>query len=71
MSLHFYRENGASIHSIMNKMAPTAAVAYKEDYIIKIMKKNNLMVDKIYYGTWSGREDCYLGQDLIVIKKII
>ncbi len=68
-SIRFYRENETSIHAIMNKMAPTAAVAYEEEYIINIMKKNNLIVDEIYYGTWSGREDCYLGQDLIVMKK--
>ncbi len=33
------------------------------------MEKYNLIVERIYYGTWSGRQDCYLGQDLIVMKK--
>ena len=70
-SIHFIRKNESLFYSIKNKLAPTAAVAYDEDYIIETMGKYSLIVEKIYYGTWSGREDCYLGQDLIVMKKII
>ena len=34
-SIHFIKQNKTSVHSIMNKLAPTAAVAYEQDYILE------------------------------------
>ena len=46
---------------------PESAVAYKEEFIMNAYRKHRLVLKApVYYGNWSGREDHYSFQDIIV-----
>jgi len=54
----------------IDKDIPEKAVAYREDYLISILRKHQLRVrEPIYYGTWSGREGGLSYQDLVVVER--
>jgi SAM-dependent methyltransferase len=57
-------------YSVRSKLAPTAAVAYQEDYILEIFKKYFLVCESpIVYGGWAGRENTMHFQDIIIFTK--
>jgi len=56
----------------MYKNRPEAAVAYREDYVLKLLSKNGLRLDQgesIRYGTWSGKPTGLSYQDILLICK--
>lgn len=44
---------------------PEAVVAYKEEYVKQLFKRNKLNIKSIYYGSWCGRSKYFRGQDYI------
>ncbi len=49
---------------------PTKAVAYNENMIRFLYKKNNFIIkEPVYYGRWCGRENTLDLQDIIVARK--
>ena len=49
---------------------PEDAVSYKESYIKNLYQKHNLeILEPIYYGSWSGRDNYLDYQDIIIAKK--
>jgi len=50
---------------------PERAIGFREDYIKEILKMNSLkLIEPIYYGSWSGREEFTSYQDLIIVEKV-
>ncbi len=43
-------------YSLMNSKVKEANVAYEETSLEDCFNKNNLEIDKVYYGWWSGRD---------------
>ncbi|MDP1785706.1 MAG: class I SAM-dependent methyltransferase [Nitrosomonas sp.] len=68
-SLPFFHELKNCL--VTNPRVPEAAVAYDEDFIIKIYREAGLEIKEIHYGLWSGREPTVYGgyQDMIIAKK--
>jgi hypothetical protein len=55
----------------MDKNVKEANIAYEENYLVNnLFRNNNLHVEKIYYGWWSGkpREKCLSYQDTILLS---
>jgi len=53
-----------------NKEFPEAAIAYDENFIKKLFKKNGLDIIKpIFYGGWCSRKNFSGNQDMIIGKK--
>jgi len=49
---------------------PEDAVSYKESYIRNLYQKQSLeILEPIYFGSWSGRDEYLDYQDLIIAKK--
>jgi SAM-dependent methyltransferase len=48
---------------------PEYVIAYNEEEIRDIYKKNNLAFKSVYYGNWSGRQDYLDYQDIVIGKK--
>ncbi len=65
----FTKPDGASVYAVRNPAAPTAAVAYEENFLVEHLQGSGLLVEVIRYGTWSGRGDGLSFQDLIVVSK--
>jgi len=63
-----YDYDGCKVKDIND---PEAAIAYKENNITKMITNNNFNIkeDKIHYGQWSGRENYFNYQDIIIINK--
>ncbi|MCW5851725.1 MAG: class I SAM-dependent methyltransferase [Anaerolineae bacterium] len=60
-----------SVYSVRRLNAPTAAVAYHEDYLRQVFERHQLrLVDPIRYGTWTGREDGLSYQDIVIVTKV-
>lgn len=58
-------------HRIIDPNIPEAAIAFEEDYIKTLLKRNRLKIeDPIYYGSWCKREDSLSAQDILIVKKI-
>ena len=49
---------------------PEAAVAYSTDWLLDNFRRAHLEVAKpIYWGSWSGKQPAYSGQDLLILEK--
>lgn len=58
------------IYSLVNDNDPEAVIGYKLDYLENIYAKNNLHIEKpLKFGSWSGREDFFSFQDVIIGRK--
>ncbi len=59
-------------YSFMSEDTKTANVAYNQQWIEKVMKENNLKIDTIRYGFWSGRDKVEYPdfQDIVIASKI-
>lgn len=57
-------------HFLMNKNVQSANVAYKEDFLKKLINDKELNIDNIYYGWWCGRNktESVQFQDVIVFR---
>ncbi len=54
-SRSFYFKHNFENYSLMDSNVKEANVAYEEGYLIDCFNKNNLEVEKVYYGWWSGK----------------
>lgn len=56
---------------LLDKNVKEANVAYKEKFLLHMIEKNKLKVERLYYGFWSGRSknDCVDFQDTLILKK--
>ena len=53
------------------EQSPESAVAYDENYVLELLKKNGLALRKpIYYGRWAGRKDGLSYQDILVLEEL-
>ena len=52
----------------VHEHSPESAVAYDEDFVMQLLEKYGLVVEKKLYGRWSGREDGLSYQDILVIS---
>ena len=49
---------------------PEAAIAYEEEYIVKLFRSNGIIIDNsIHYGSWCGRDDYLSYQDIVIAVK--
>ncbi len=49
---------------------PESAIAYDERYVQALYRRVNLHVERIEYGSWSGRADGLSYQDLVLATKL-
>jgi SAM-dependent methyltransferase len=66
-SIHFIPVD--DIYSVRTKIAPTAAVAYSEDYVRSLLQSQGWENVTLHYGYWSGRSDGMDYQDLIIATR--
>ena len=64
--------NSFGHYSLLDKKVKEANVAYQEDYLFKMIHQNNLIIDKILYGCWSGRprNETFGLQDKLLLSKV-
>lgn len=61
----------AGYYRLRDKRVPTAAVAYEEGYVRQLLDRRGLTIrDPIHYGTWSGRSEGRMGQDILVVQRV-
>jgi SAM-dependent methyltransferase len=49
---------------------PEAAIGFKVEWILEQTSKAGLQLEPpVRYGTWSGRQDGYSGQDVLILRK--
>ena len=51
----------------VHEHSPESAVAYDESFVMKLLEKYGLVVEKKMYGRWSGREDGLSYQDILLL----
>ncbi len=58
-------------YSLLNKNVKEANVAYEEKYLFNLINQNNLTIEKILYGFWSGRprNESFDFQDTLILSK--
>ena len=49
--------------------SPESAVAYDESFIMQLLERYGLAVEKRIYGSWTGREDGFSYQDIVIINR--
>lgn len=52
-----------------NKNTPERNIAFKEEIIKKLLEDNDLILNQIHYGKWSGYKNGITNQDVIVVTK--
>jgi len=52
----------------VHEHSPESAVAYDETFVMQLLEKYGLVVEKRLYGRWSGREDGLSYQDILVLS---
>ena len=64
-------EHNLGYYSLIDKNVKEANVAYEEDYLMNLFKQNNLKIEKVIYGFWSGRQfkEVYDYQDTLILTK--
>lgn len=57
-------------YSTIDKKIPEKAVAYSEEYILRLYQQNRFEITSpIHYGSWCGRESAELQDTVVAIKK--
>ena len=51
----------------VHQHSPESAVAYDESFVMQLIEKYGLVVEKRLYGRWSGREDGLSYQDILLL----
>ncbi len=69
LSFRPYGDDGRC--SIRNPMAPTAAVAYDEQYLLDRLRAAGFRIDghTIHHGVWTGSPEGLSFQDIVVVEK--
>src|SRR6185369_11632478 len=52
----------------VHEHSPESAVAYDETFVMQLIEKVGLAVEKPIYGRWSGREDGLSYQDILILS---
>ena len=52
----------------VHEHSPESAVAYDEVFVMQLLDKYGLVVEKKLYGRWSGRDDGLSYQDILIIS---
>lgn len=52
----------------VHEHSPESAVAYDESFVMQLLEKYGLVVEKRFYGRWSGREDGLSYQDIFILS---
>lgn len=60
-------DHGAGEWRYVYEHSPESAVAYDESFVMQLVEKSGLAVEKRIYGSWSGREDGLSYQDILII----
>lgn len=62
---------GSSHWKYIHEKSPESACAYDEDLLLnQLLPKNNLVCQKIIYGSWTGRKDGLTFQDIVLLRRI-
>ena len=56
-------------YSLMDKKVKEANVAYDEEFLLSMLRKNGLCVESIHQGSWSKGSSPLDFQDVVIIKK--
>lgn len=56
-------------YRLTSEKVDTANIAFDQDHLLRLYKKNHLEIENIYYGWWSDKPKEYDFQDIIVAKK--
>jgi len=56
-------------YRLHSQKVETANVAYKEEYILSLLAKNNMQLKSLHYGQWSARKEYFDYQDILVAQK--
>jgi SAM-dependent methyltransferase len=69
LSFHPYSEDGCC--AVRYPLAPTAAVAYEQRYVMESLQNAGFKVggSSLRYGVWTGRPDGLSFQDVVVVEK--
>jgi len=69
MPFHPYLEDGRC--AVYRPSAPTAAVAYEQQYLEDKLRSAGFKVtkDSVYFGSWTGRADGLSYQDIVLVEK--
>ena len=51
----------------VHQHSPESAVAYDESFVMQLLEEYGLVVEKRFYGRWSGREDGLSYQDILLL----
>ena len=57
-------------YRVIDEANPEASVAYEEDFIRKLCDKTGFSIERIVYGSWSGRAEPRTSQDVLVLKRV-
>lgn len=57
-------------YSLMNKKVEEANIAFDEKYLSRLLAKNGLYAEAVYYGSWANGSHPLDFQDIVIIKKI-
>jgi SAM-dependent methyltransferase len=52
----------------VHEHSPESAVAYDESFVMQLIEKFGLAVEKKLYGRWSGRDDGLSYQDILILR---
>lgn len=52
----------------VHEHSPESAVAYDESFVMQLIEKFGLGVEKKLYGRWSGRDDGLSYQDILILR---
>ena len=61
--------NPSDPYSFRRRSAPSAAVGYDESFVKDLLGKSGLNSMDVIYGSWSGRLDAPLFQDILLVEK--
>jgi len=67
-SLKFVRTGDRRDYAVKNPKAPTAAVAYSEDFLRRRLQESRLLVNDIHWGWWRGTGNGLSFQDIIIVE---
>ena len=65
-----FPNNPGDPYSFRRRSAPSAAVGYDEIFVKDLLRKSGLTCIDIIYGSWSGRPDSPLFQDILLVEKL-
>jgi len=69
-AIRFHSLPGTKDYALKNVAAPSAAVAYDEDYLRRKFRENNLSIQgDIHRGWWRGYPDGLSFQDLFILQR--